>query len=78
MLETNAKRRRLTGKQRAPAQFALPPPALAALADEAWSEVTVLSEDARRKHMNWVHLAIIVVVAVDSDDDHDSDDCDRR
>ena len=37
----NAKRRRLVGKQRAPAQWVPPPAALAALADEAWSEVTI-------------------------------------
>ena len=41
----NAKRRRLSGKQREPAQYVLPPHALAALTDEAWSEVTSLSED---------------------------------
>ena len=52
----NAKRRRLVGKQRAPAQFVLPPPALAALAEEAWSEVAALAEDSRRKHVHWVHV----------------------
>ena len=45
----NAKRRRLLGKQRAPAQWVLPPAAQAALADEAWSEVTALAEDSRRQ-----------------------------
>ena len=52
----NAKRRRLVGKQRAPAQWVLPPGALAALADEAWSEVTAAAEDPRRKHAHWVHV----------------------
>ena len=49
-------RTRLRSKQPAPAQFMLPPPALAALADEAWSELTALSDDSRRKHMHWVHV----------------------
>ena len=47
------------------ADYAPPPPgaayvppaaALAALADEAWSELTALSDDARRKHVHWVHV----------------------
>ena len=38
----NAKRRRLVGKQRAPALRVLPPATLAALADEAWSEVVAV------------------------------------
>ena len=49
-------RTRLRSKQPAPAQFMLPPPALAALADEAWSELTALSDDSRRKHMHWDHV----------------------
>ena len=52
----NAKRRRLTGKQRAPANYLLQPADLAVLADEAWSEVTALGEDRRRKHIHWVHV----------------------
>ena len=27
-----------------------------ALGDEAWTEVTALSDDARRKHVHWVHV----------------------
>ena len=38
----NAKRRRLVGKQRAPALWVLPPATLAALADEARSEVVAV------------------------------------
>ena len=48
--------RRLRSKQRAPACYLLPPAALRALADEAWSEVTALAEDARRKHVHWTHI----------------------
>ena len=50
------KRRRMVGKQPPPAHAVLPPAAFAALADEAWSEVTALSEDSRRKHVHWVHV----------------------
>lgn len=49
-------RRRLRGKQPPQAAEVLPAPALAALQDEAWSELTALSEDARRKHVHWVHV----------------------
>ena len=52
----NVRKRRLRDKQRAPAAFLLPQPALAALADEAWTELTALGDDARRKHMHWVHV----------------------
>ena len=38
------------------AAYAPPEAALAALADEAWSELTALSDDARRKHVHWVHV----------------------
>ena len=41
----SAKRRRLVGKQAPPAASVLPPPAFAALVDEAWSELTALSDD---------------------------------
>ena len=51
----HAKRRRMVGKQPPPASSVLPPPALAALVDEAWSELTALSDDSRRKHVHWVH-----------------------
>ena len=30
--------------------------AVAALRDEAWSELTALSDNARRKHVHWVHV----------------------
>ena len=49
-------RQRLQGKQRAPAHYVLPRPAYQALVDEAWSELTSLSEDKRRKHVHWVHV----------------------
>ena len=49
-------RQRLQGKQRPPAHYVLPPPAYQALVDEAWSELTSLSEDKRRKHVHWVHV----------------------
>ena len=51
----NAKKR-LCRKQVPPAAYVAPAPVLAALADEAWSELTALSEDARRKHVHWVHV----------------------
>ena len=50
------KRRRMVGKQPPPAHAVLPAAACAALADEAWSELTALSEDSRRKHVHWVHV----------------------
>ena len=46
----------MRSKQVAPAAYMAPPPGLAALADEAWSEMTSLSDDARRKHVPWVHV----------------------
>ena len=49
-------RKRLRSKQVAPAAYVAPPPMLAALADEALSEMTSLSDDARRKHVPWVHV----------------------
>ena len=52
----SAKRRRMVGKQAPPAASVLPPAALAALVDEAWSELTALSDDSRRKHVHWVHV----------------------
>lgn len=52
----NAQKRRLSGKQPAPAHYVVPRAVLAALQDEAWSEIAALSEDARRKHMHWVHV----------------------
>ena len=45
-----------SGSNHPPAHAVLPPAAFAALADEAWSEVTALSEDSRRKHVHWVHV----------------------
>eukprot|EP00973_Karenia_brevis_P019842 2721633-Karenia_brevis.AAC.1 len=47
---------RLRGKQRAPAQFMLPAASYQALVAESWSELTALSEDARRRHVHWVHV----------------------
>ena len=52
----NVRKRRLRDKQPTPAYYALPAPAFAALADEAWSELMSLSNDARRKHMHYVHV----------------------
>ena len=49
-------KRRLSGKQAAPIHFVLPPAAVRAMADEAWSEMTALSEDKRRRHIHWVHV----------------------
>ena len=49
-------RRRLPKKQLAPAQYVANQAVLQALADEGWREVTALSEDARRKHVHWVHV----------------------
>ena len=55
-----AARCRLRGKQRPPAVYLVGEAAassyLQALGDEAWSDVTALSDDARRKHMHWVHV----------------------
>ena len=48
--------RRKTLPPPAPAEDVLPPAVVAALQDEAWSEITALSDDARRKHMHWVHV----------------------
>jgi hypothetical protein len=48
--------RRLRWKQPAPAEHAIPAPVLAALRDEAWSELAALNDDARRKHIHWVHV----------------------
>ena len=50
------RRTRVRGKQRAPAHYMLSAPAFQALADEAWSEVAALADDARRKHVHWVHV----------------------
>ena len=50
------KKRRVSGKQPPPAQYVLPSPAMAALVDEAWSEIVALSDDSRRKHIHWVHV----------------------
>ena len=52
----NVRKRRLRDKQPTPAYYALPAPAFAALADEAWLELMSLSDDARRKHMHYVHV----------------------
>ena len=52
----NAQMRRLRGKQLTPAQYLLPGPALTALTDEAWSKLTALSDDARRKQVHYVHV----------------------
>ena len=49
-------RRRLRGKQRAPAAYVLGSAAYQAIVDESWHELTALSHDARRKHMHWVHV----------------------
>ena len=49
-------KRRITGKQPPHASSVLSAPALAALEDEAWTELTALSADARRKHIHWVHV----------------------
>ena len=49
-------RRRIKGKTAPPVSSLLPPPALAALADAAWSELTALTEETRRKHIHWVHV----------------------
>ena len=49
-------RRRLRGKQPALANYVVGLVVLQALADEAWSEVASLADDARRKHMHWVHV----------------------
>ena len=46
----------MSGKQAAPIHFVLPPAAVRAMADEAWSEMTALSEDKRRRHIHWVHV----------------------
>ena len=46
-------KRRLGGKQPAPAVYVLPSPATRAIADEGWCELLCLSEDARRKHIHW-------------------------
>ena len=55
-----ATRRRHSGKQRPSLADLLGDTAatayLQALGDEAWAEVTALSDDARRKHMRWVHV----------------------
>ena len=48
-------KRRLYGKQLAPIHFVLPSAAVQAIADEAWSELTALHEDKRRRHIHWVH-----------------------
>ena len=34
----------------------VPPPALRAIADEGWSELTSLDESMRRKHVHWTHV----------------------
>lgn len=49
-------RRRLRGKQREPAERLLDDASLRALHDEAWSEMEALGDDARRRHMHWVHV----------------------
>ena len=61
-MAANLARRRLRRKQPAPEAFRLArerahaPAALQALADEGWSELTSLSEDAKRKHVHWTHV----------------------
>ena len=52
ILVAMAVRRRILGKQRMPDD----PVASRAIADEAWSELTALSGDARRKHVHWTHV----------------------
>ena len=52
----NVKKHRLKNKQPTPAHYALSPGQFAALADEAWSELTSLNDDKRRKHMHYVHV----------------------
>ena len=52
----NVRKRRLRDKQPTPAYYALPAPAFAALADEAWSELMSLSNDARWKDVHYVHV----------------------
>ena len=49
-------KRKLTGKQRAPAHYVLPAPAYRALTAEGWSELVGLDGDVRRRHMHWVHV----------------------
>ena len=49
---------RLRHKQSVPGR-ALPlaeGPAVAAIGDEAWSELVALSTDAKRKHIHWTHV----------------------
>ena len=65
----NAKRRRLVGKQRTPAQWVLPPAALAALADEARSEVITITI-IRACIAITVTAIIVIVVLVPAIDRH--------
>ena len=46
----------MRGKQPALANYVVGLAVFQALADEAWSEVASLADDARRKHMHWVHV----------------------
>ena len=50
-------KRRLRGKQPAPAVYVVDGPALQAIADEGWSELTALDEEKRKKHMHFLQLA---------------------
>lgn len=57
MLHAAVRRPRLRGKQPPPARPIVPPePALQAIADEGWSELTALAEDLKRKHVHWTHI----------------------
>ena len=54
-------RRRVSKKQPAPPAYQARerphvPAGLRALADESWSELTALSEGAKRKHVHWTHV----------------------
>ena len=49
-------KRRLRGKQPAPAVYVVDGPALQAIADEGWSELTALDDEKRKKHVHWVHV----------------------
>ena len=48
--------RRLRGKHCAPAHYVANPAVLQALAEKGWRELTSLADDARRRHMYWVHV----------------------
>lgn len=49
-------KRRLRGKQLSPAHYVVNPFLLQTIADEGWHELTALGDDARRKHVHWVHV----------------------